>query len=244
MHMSNTTPEAFLLLSLSNTTLTTPATNQSGTLGLECVTVPIPNAYVTTTSTGVDRDVYLVLHLNSFETPIDPSWIINVTNSDWGSRTYTFRGNDADPAELVLTVSPPVNTDPHFLEDLNTFEGILAQYADFRSLPSEGVIASPTAASVRGSVIGSGFPGGQGDLRGHLVLINEDSGEVVGEFDNQFKIKEDPKLNEKGHENDPVILEIPEESGRNQDANAMEMFVRAVPPEDQDWITKSATIVR
>ena len=70
-------------------------------------------------------------------------------------------------------------------------------------------------------------------------MINEDTGEVIGELDHKVRIREDSSL---GYDENPVILEIPD--GAEQDASAMEMFVRAIPPDQQDWITKSATIIR
>lgn len=238
------TPDAFILLTLPNTTLTAYGTSQSGTLSLECITVQIPEA-----SDPVDRDVYLILRMNSIETPIDPIRVIHRTDGS-GWRTYTFHGTESDPTELVVTISPPTpsQSTPALLEDLETFESILAQYADLRGSPNSVQVTNPIATPVGGSdIIGPGFPGGHGDLRGHLVAINEDTREVVGQFDDtKFKVEEDPILYEMGHENDAVIIEVSGDprSIEEQDANALQMFIRAVPPDQQDWITKSATIVR
>lgn len=237
-------PEGFLLLTLPNTTLTALGESQSGTLQLECITVQIPDA-----SAAVDRDVYLILRINSIETPIDPARVIYRTDGS-GWRTYNFQGTESDPNELVVTVSPPTPSEPNplFLEDLETFESILAQYADLRGTADSVHVTNPIATVPAGSsdVIGSGFPGGHGDLRGHLVVVNEDTGEVIGQFDDgNFKVQEDPRLHEKGHENDAVIIEVPDtRSGEEQDATALQMFIRAVPPDQQDWLTKSATVVR
>lgn len=237
-------PDAFLLLTLANTTLSTPVSSESGTLSLECITVQIPDA-----GASVDRDVYLILRLNSIETPIDPARIIHRTDGS-GWRTYTFHGTEMDPTELTVTIWPPTpsNSNSSFLEDLETFEGILVQYADLRGSPNSVNVTNPISTTPSGgsNVIGSGFPGAHGDLRGQLVVVNEDTGEVVGQFDDgKFKVKEDPRLGEKGHENDAVVIEIPEASDDpDDDANALQMFIRAVPPDQQDWITKSATIVR
>ncbi|RDB24224.1 hypothetical protein Hypma_008599 [Hypsizygus marmoreus] len=234
------TPDAFLLLTLPNATLTVSGTksspSQSGILSLECVTVQIPNATAAT-----DRDVYLVLRLNAIETAIDPARVIQRTENG-GRRMYTFHPTDTDPSELVVSI-PLMNGNAHVLEDLETFESILAQYADLRGAPGLSS-PSPTGAPAPPGT-SRGFPGAHGDLRGQLVMVNEDTGEVLGQFDNaQFRVQEDPSMHEKGRENDAVIIEVPERrSGEEQDATAMEMFIRAVPPEQQDWITKSATIV-
>jgi len=238
--MSTSQPEAFLLLALPNATIRSPATTESGVLNLKCVNVG-------------QGHVFLVLSINTFETPIDPCRVIHLSRPVPGQRTYTFDGTDDDPSDLVLTITSPPTADAVFLEDLETFDGILAQYADFRhpapavfsnsattSLPVGSVAISPpplpplTQASL-------GVPGGaHGDLRGQLILVNEESGEMVGSVDKKLNIYEDPILHERGHENDVVIIEVPE----GKDVDALEMFARAVPPEEQDWITKSATVIR
>lgn len=224
-------PEAFLLLSLPNTTLTTFGINQYGVLGLECVTIALPEGLRPSVSTAADRDVYLVLRHNSFEAPIDPARVIQRTDGP-DVRTYTFRATETEPNDLVVAIAFSHSV-PQLLEDLETFESILSQYADFRG-PSTSYPSAPHTFA------------GQEDLRGHLVLINQDNGEVLGELDHKYRVREDPTLGQRGHEDDPVVIEIPVEnlSGRDQDATTMEMFVRTIPPDQQDWITKSATVVR
>ncbi|KAJ7090411.1 hypothetical protein B0H15DRAFT_930516 [Mycena belliarum] len=216
--------DAFLLLSLSNCILVTDTTHQSGTLLLECVTIEVPDAPNTA------PHVYLVLRLNELEIPIDPTRVIRTTLSDSGSRTYTFLASEVDPVEMVLTVSIAKVPDPHFLEDVEIFESILAQYADLQGVFPQ-VMANPNIYDKTDSE----------ELRGHLVLVDQDNGEVVGEFDRKFLVQEDPMLSKKGHEADPVVIEL--NDGDYDDANAMEMFARAIPPDQQDWITKGATII-
>jgi spartin len=235
------TPEAFLLLTLENATVTTSTFTQSGTLGLECVSVQIPEA-----SAAVDRDVYLILRLGSVETPIDPAMVIHRTDGH-GWRKYTFHSTEVDLTQMNVTFSLPADqkSSSVFMEDLETFDSILAQYADLQGLPDS---AGQTTDGVGGSnVIGPGFPGGHGDLRGHLVVIDEETGEVVGQFDDsKFNIQEDPKLQQRGHEDDAVIIEIPDTNTVQEDEGRtpMEMFVRTVPTDQQDLITKSATLIR
>ncbi|KAJ7272939.1 senescence-associated protein-domain-containing protein [Mycena rebaudengoi] len=213
--------DGILLLNLANCTLATGTTSQSGTLALECVTLR-------------DRDdVYLVLKLNSTELPIDPTRIIDVNVSESGSRKYTFLPTDADPVQLSLTVAVPNLPDAHFLEDVEVFESILAQYATLRDASVE---TPPPPPPVLPRI-------DDPELRGHLVLVNQDNGEVVGEFDRKFSLQEDPALSKKGHEDDPVIIELAESGLSEGDARAMEMFVRAIPPDQHDWITRGATII-
>ncbi|KAG6868221.1 hypothetical protein C0993_006084 [Termitomyces sp. T159_Od127] len=235
-------PEAFVLLTLPNTTLSFSGVIQTGVLNLDCVTVQVPNS-----SNPVNRDVYLVLHLSSIEIPLDPERAIHTTD-DQGHRVYTiFDPTMSGSPEIVISValpSPP-ETNLVLLEDLATFETILAQYAAaFHGTPyATDVKVSATLHA--NELIGSGFPGAYGDLRGHLVVVNEENGEVMAQFDKStFDLKEDPQIHEHGHENDAVIIEVPDNRpGDEQDATALQMFVRAVPPDQQDWITKSATVV-
>ncbi|KAJ7671015.1 hypothetical protein B0H17DRAFT_1170992 [Mycena rosella] len=218
--------DAFLLLNVSNCSLSANTTHQSGTLALECVTMQVPGA---PTGAGADRHVYLVLRLNDTEIPIDPTRVIQTNFSESGSRKYTFLGSEADPVPLVLTVTMPKIPDAHFLEDIDVFESILAQYADLQGVSNTEDMVNPNIHDKADSK----------ELRGHLVLVDQDNGEVVGEFDKKFSVQEDPALSKKGHEGDPVVIEINEYN----DGNVMEMFARAIPPEQQDWITKGATII-
>lgn len=211
-------PEAFVLLNIPNATLTTRGSTSRGTLALECVTV---SASQTSDSKVPTRDVYLVLRIDSFETPLDPSRTIQCSISN-GLRHYSLSGGNGE--DIVLDFRDPTEQESHLQEDFETFDSILAQYADFR-----GPQTNP-ASSVN-------F-GKQEDLRGHLVLVNEDSGEIVGELDNKVVVQEDPSLNEKGRENEPVIIELAE---GEDDARAI--FVRAIPPEQGDLITKGASLI-
>ncbi|KIM49553.1 hypothetical protein M413DRAFT_438742 [Hebeloma cylindrosporum] len=230
-------PEAFVLLTLPNATLKSTGFAEVGVLNLECVTLPIPEAKSTE-----ERTVYLVLRLNNSEIPIDPDRVVE--RSDVADmRTYTFAETPSDPTHLILTLKGP-RSDAEFVERLNTFDNILEQYAvNFKGTSSAnaglGSAPAPPAFTTReiGSVTSNK------DLRGHLVMINEDTGEVVGEVEDRFRIREDPVMYEKGHENEPVIIEVAEESNVESDANALEAFARMVPPDQQNWITKSASIV-
>ncbi|KAK0458563.1 uncharacterized protein EV420DRAFT_1270346 [Desarmillaria tabescens] len=216
-------PEAFLLLTLPNVTLKTGSNVHTGTLGLECVPV-----------SGSDHDVFLVLRLNDLEIPIDHSRSIVLDTSIPDTRTYTFHPTESDPTTLVLTAR--TSWYPSYMEDLDTFEAVLSQYAEF-SHPS-----NVTTIPAYVSQIDEHASNELADYRGHLVLVNEDSGEVVGEFDKKISVQEDPTISERGHEKDPVVIEIPE--GQTvDDEHPLQFFARAIPPDQQDWITKSAVIV-
>jgi spartin len=231
-------PEAFLLLTLPNVTLTAQNMVQTGMLALECVTVVVPSAHNPTAqahASPVNRDVYLVLRLNAFETPIDPARVVVFSVSPAGVRTYTFQGTQLDPRVLTFTIAakPKGEEDPNLTEDLETFQSIIAQYAELRGGPAPTSAPLPTATHPH-------------DLRGHLVLINEDSGEIIGEVDTdrRFTIQEDTTLAERGREDDPVVLDIPNGAANATESHPLQLFVSFVPPGQEDWITKGATIIR
>ncbi|KAJ3570121.1 hypothetical protein NP233_g4612 [Leucocoprinus birnbaumii] len=219
-----TSPEAFLLITLPDCTLQIKDFSETGPLGLQCVTIPHPDA-----SSDSDRDVYLVLRLNMSETPIDPARIIQRKDTPV-ARIYTFYGTPAEPNDFVLTVPcQPGDAKSTFLhQDLETFEGILEQYAvEFRPASSASAQASAPAMPVPD----------------HPPPTYE-TGEVVGEVEDRLHIQEDPVMYQRGHEHDPVVIEVPDEVGlREGDANALSAFARTVPPDQQDWITKTATVV-
>lgn len=236
-------PEAFVLLTLPETTLTAPDVKESGTLNLVCVTVHHPDA-----PAEADRDVYLMMRVGDVETPIDPAGTIERTDEP-GSRTYTFHSTDIYPADRVLKV-PTKGSDQYLAEDLETFDSLLSQYGELRGANSTVPSRTPSPSSAAGEEKSADKPGNptvyDGDLRGHIVAINQDTGEVIGQLDDKhFKLHEDPKMHEQGHEDDAVYIEVPENlTPAQEDANAMQMFIQAIPPDEQDWITKSATIVR
>ncbi|KAF9533609.1 hypothetical protein CPB83DRAFT_783294 [Crepidotus variabilis] len=236
----HTTPEAFLLLSLPKTSLTVGGRTENGTLDLEFVSMPVPDA-----PKSQDREVYLVLRLNSTEIALDPARVVKRADMP-EFRTYTLAGTSFDPAELIIRVMAPRNpqaSDQEHVEKLSTFENILEQYVEEFNGPAPPMPhpqVTPASSGLKG---GMGAANGNHDLRGQLVMINEDTGEVIGEVERNFKIKEDPLMNSKGHEDDPVIIEVPEGTANQQTGTALEAFARIVPPDQQNWITKGASVM-
>ncbi|KAG0706501.1 hypothetical protein DFH29DRAFT_901388 [Suillus ampliporus] len=215
--------EAFILLNIPDVTLTTSGNPQSGVLALECVTAQAGDVHHTV--------VYLVIRLGSFECPIDPTRPVYFSfDAQLGRRSYTLSSPDGSTSRLDL----PLSNVPHLLEDQDTFHGILTQYAEMRdftggSKDSKAVAAQAPVASPLG------LSGGHEAMRGRLILIDGDDGEIVGELDDKVNINEDPSLCVQGRENDPVVIELPED-------DTHVALARAIPPEDQDWIIKSASL--
>lgn len=208
--------EGFLLLTIPNCTLVTQdGRSQSGVLALECVTIPLQppqNVFAgAARDPSSERDVWLVLRLNSFETIISPTQTITHVRSQ-----HQFTIPAEDGGNVTLTVPAPM-TDTA-VEDLESLEVLLSQYAVVQEVGSGG--ATPT----------------KGDSKGRLVLVDEDNGAMLGTLGEQFQIREDPGLVSRGHEKDPVVVEIPEQGEQ--------VFVHNISPDEQDWLLRSAGYIR
>jgi hypothetical protein len=216
------THEAFLLLTIPDVELTAPNHHERGLLELECVTVPAaPTA----------RDVFLVLRLGRYETVIDPERQITVRTDagHGGARTYTFHRTTSDPAEITVTL---LAGGKHNAADIETLDGVLQQYAIFT--PGEAHV-EPTAD---GDVYD--VTDGKEDLRGRLVLIHHDNGEVLGTVGDK-PVRADPQLFQPGHEHDPVMIDV---SARGELDEAREIFVQGIPESEQNLMTRGASMMR
>ncbi|KAG9017089.1 hypothetical protein FRB90_001819 [Tulasnella sp. 427] len=221
--MSQQNPAAaqgFLLLTLPNVKLSAPWANPSeqvGRLSLECVTIPIGQVdsnLVSSTPTGTtspanQRDVWLVLRIGNFEEPLSAS------DKIYHSRqrgTYTFK---APEGQFMVTLQPAANLADS--EDLETFEVLLQQYGSLQEVDPSDSKRDDTK-----------------DMKGRLVLVDEDDGEIVGTLGEQFTIREDPGVSQ--GDKTPVVIEMPEEGDK-------EIRVHAMDPEEQDFILRSAQFI-
>lgn len=80
------------------------------------------------------------------------------------------------------------------------------------------------------------------DLKGRLVLVDEEDGEIVGTLGEQFHIREDKSLHAKGHEKDPVVVDLPDEG--LEPGKTPEVYIQVVPYEQQDLLMKTASLIR
>ncbi|KAL6308714.1 hypothetical protein BKA93DRAFT_815336 [Sparassis latifolia] len=261
----------------------TPTASTSGTLTVSVLT-HAPFSLSSSASDPTDATPptglsYLILHLNAFELPIDPSRPIICTLSSTGSRAYTLYclTPPSDHADLSssdairLHVPAPSADDPRVLEDLNMLDAIFAEYTQFHTEPRAQQQVGHDASAF-GTLEGAGSKGTErDDLRGRLILMDETSGEVVGELLQDLRMTEDAALARDGDSTggsgekptaSPVVLELPPDvydayvgstgaqrgvAGEAVDIGALaaarEIFVRAVLPEEQDWITRSASFI-
>ncbi|CEL54491.1 hypothetical protein RSOLAG1IB_07094 [Rhizoctonia solani AG-1 IB] len=208
--------EGFLLLTIPNCTIVTQdQRTQTGVLALECVTIPLPTQTAfagAARDTSNERDVWLVLRLGDFETIISPVQAITYARA-----RHQFTIPAEDGGNVTLTVPSPM-TDAA-TEDLESLEVLLSQYGILQETGSGG------------STSGDKRPT-NGDNKGRLVLVDEDNGAMLGTLGEQFNIREDPGLVSRGHEKDPVVIEIPE--------RGEQVYVHNISPDEQDWLLRSA----
>lgn len=242
--------DAFLLLSIPRATLESrngaPVTDS---LYLECVTISAAQ------SPYPDREVYLVIKLGYFEIPVEPYRTVTASIRH-DSHLYTFLATDADP-EFSISIPFPYN--PVASQDLETFNHILTQYVTRFSEERDGKHIPHNLDQKIDSVqppVSLANEQEYEDLRGHLVLINESDGTVLGELDHDFNIKEDPAVTRDLPDDAPVVVELPPDYDAATAVrakvpgeefvplSAREAFVHAVPPEERDVLTQTATLIR
>lgn len=259
--------QSHILVSVPNVTLLTVATVENGDLSLECITfennhTPQPNSKSKEVSGNTNNTVYLILHLNNHVYPIDPAIPLHLKHLPSGERTYSFRPTEGTGIpEVHLTIpSPP--SDTHLKDAHEILDHVLSQYASLHH-DSSGLPPIPTYDQA----ISTNFAGMHLDnpgLKGHLVLLDEASGEVVGELPRTLNIKEDETVRAgekaaKAHDGvaAPVVLELPPNvydeymsgksisSGEGEElAEVREVFVTVIPPEERDWMTRGAGLFR
>ena len=233
-------PEDFVFLTFANAILRSssadPSLNASnsqlsnfngitGPLGLKCISRA------------------LVLRIDSSETLVDPcrtvlrSEIISTpTGSQPGAKipptptkkiVYRFLGTPYDPTELELTIDFPLDPDVH--SALEMFDNILAQYVvDFKRITAADPPSSSSLSSSSRILEQNQDQVFASDLRNQIILVNEETGQVLGRIeDDTFRIiQEDSSMPQAAHK------------------DTLQGFMRLVPPHQETWITKSATLVR
>jgi len=73
--------------------------------------------------------------------------------------------------------------------------------------------------------------------------MNEDDGEIVGTLDRSVRVFEDPSLEERGREKDTLVVEVPEGADIHDGLLEEEVLVSTIPPEERDWMLKTAVFV-
>ncbi|KAF8305538.1 hypothetical protein DL93DRAFT_311555 [Clavulina sp. PMI_390] len=222
----------FLLLSVDNCRLISSVgdpPDSQGTLEIFCVTSdgaatpvtgtpplsPLSSARSSPVNTP-SPEVSLVLRLGDFEMPISPTQPIRQSRS---RGTFTFLERPGEKPRSITIVLPDINVvangqDEYEGNALETLEGLFAQYGVLQELDRD-------------------YPGEDGDLKGRLVLVDQDDGEFVGWLGNDVTVTENLPPHTVGEE--PVVVEV------SEDGTHLEVH----PPtaEDKDFILVGASVI-
>ncbi|WVQ80814.1 hypothetical protein IAT38_002921 [Cryptococcus sp. DSM 104549] len=220
-----------------------------GQLRLQCVSLPIPaeigyqtaNPFAPSPSDPPvpTHDFWLMVHVGAtFEMPAIPEQLFKPQPDNDGI-TYAVASAHVPGASILFTLPKP--TSAAAAEDLQSFETLIRQYGclaeDATAL--SGVAMPSQAGGGPSSVnyLGSSPPPAPEELRGRLVLVNEDNGEIIGEMDQRLDVEEDGKI-AGGAKNQPVMLDF-EQLREGQDA--LRVKVKTVPAEElDDWMLRGA----
>jgi spartin len=236
--------QGFLLLTIDRVNLASTSPNYPtipiGLLSLECVTIPmVENADPN------ERDVWLVLRIDppeqsaklsgaSLELALPATQHI-VLNRSINTYTLPLTGPGAVYGDATLTVTLPTPSTPSLKEDYETLEVIFAQYAVLQTIaPPSG--PPPTSAT------GVAHPGGpDGDLKGRLILVDDENGQVIGELSDNVQIHEDDAMRSppNGHEKDPVVVELRDEKEDGKTG----AFVHPITVDESDFVMHTAGLV-
>ncbi|KAG8533843.1 uncharacterized protein KY384_001584 [Bacidia gigantensis] len=166
------------------------------------------------TSAAPEDDFYLHLHLPP---ELDLSLPATTQIYHQPPRSYLIPRWDLGPDSGAFTriEFPKIGTGPDRVsqEDIDTFETILAQCTAFleRAKPPMGDVKSynPSQFSPGEAYVGTGEK-----TPGHIVLIDEDNGSVVGELGQGFNLVEGKDV--KPGSKLPVEIQLPQEGEGNQ----------------------------
>jgi len=237
--MGDSKLEAYLLLTLPTATLGTRLLTTSpltGPLSLSSVTPPAsPNA----------PDVLLLLRIASTELVLDPNQPVTPT----GPHSYALRAAN-DRNEYTLEFPPPSEKDS--AEDVELLHAILSSYGPGANTTTQVIPASGPSGGASLDVkdvdndtkVYADEPVRDPTLRGRFVLVDNGTHSVVGALDANVRVREDPVIHEKGHEHDPVVVELPEGVDELDELSETEVMVRSIPKEDRGWMLSGAVFAR
>lgn len=164
--------------------------------------------------------------------PLMPEQFLNPLEDVSTGITYTIPSPHIPNASLLLTL--PLPSSAADMEDLDSFEVLLRQYGSIRS--DETALTNVTAIPM-GMKDTAPLPE---EMRGKLVLVNQDNGEVVGQLDSELDVEADKGV-ASDNKNKPVILDF----GNEIAGYAPKVKVQTVPEDElDDWMLKSAHHLR
>ena len=164
--------------------------------------------------------------------PLMPEQFLNPSEDVSAGITYTIASPTTPNASLHLTL--PLPSSAADMEDLDSFEVLLRQYGSIR--PDETALTNVSAVPM-GQTDRAPLPE---EMRGRLVLVNQDNGEVVGQLESELDVEADSGV-AGDNKNKPVVLDF----GNEIAGYAPKVKVQVVPEDElDDWMLKSAHTLR
>jgi spartin len=203
------------------------------------------------------KDLWLVIKVGAFELPLLPDHKIQKTTQPDGSTVFSIpspqsRSGAGPTAQVVLP--PPSNQED--TEDYETFEILLKQYGCLpssqvsRAIKGAAAIVAPPLPTTSAPGSGTSTPQGTPDQRGgRFVLVDEGTGQVIGELDNRIDVEVGKDVNAGSsasstgdHKmNDPVMVDF----GVLDEGWAQKVTVQTIDEQDMnDWMLKGAHYIR
>ncbi|OXG55021.1 hypothetical protein J010_00360 [Cryptococcus neoformans] len=210
-----------------------------GQLSVQCVSLPIPPEIGHQTANPFARspsdppiptqDFWLVLHVGAtFELVATPGQMFK-PYAQGDQITYEMTSKDIPGASLLFSTPYPKSGSD--LEILKSLELLLHQYG---CLAPEATALSGISTAQNTDQPSLTAPD---ELRGKLVLVNEDNGEIIGQMDQQLELQEDSKIAQESKLN-PVILDFGQ---FREGQEALRVKVKTIPEKDlDDWLLRGA----
>ncbi|GHJ88251.1 hypothetical protein NliqN6_4653 [Naganishia liquefaciens] len=267
--MTQTPPDSsaqgYLLLTLDNVRVVqvfagSESLLATGELVLECISLPIDpalgkqQANPFADASDPTKDLWLVVKVGTFELPLLPDHKIQKTTQPDGSTVYAIpsphpRSGAGATAKVIL----PRAVSPEDTEDFETFEVLLKQYGCLpssqvsRAIKGAAAIVAPSVPPRSAPAAGTSSPRTVQDQRGgRFVLVDEGTGQVIGELDNRIDVEVGHGVNAApsasaaggdGKMSEPVVVDF----GVLDEGWAEKVTVQNIDEQDMnDWMLKSA----
>jgi spartin len=217
---------------------------------LECISLPIPTEIGKQTANPFSpspsdpavptHDFWLIIRVGpTFEMPLIPvEQQLTPLQSPEGV-AYLVSSPTVKDAKVEFILPKPASSAD--MEDLDSFEVLLKQYKSLHPEASAltGIETPILSETVKRDDTMSPPPVEE-NMRGKLVLINEETGQVIGELDQELNLDEDKDV--AGDDTrKPVMLDF----GDVIDGYAPTVQVRTVPADElDDWMLKGAHTLR
>ncbi|KZT56964.1 hypothetical protein CALCODRAFT_555661 [Calocera cornea HHB12733] len=257
----NIQPEQFLLLAFPSALVSLPPADPADrAVELLCVTYPAPAALPSAPGSApqapqTDTDTLLLLRLGppaapppAAHPPPGDTHVIPLFPSQpilHAPHTRTFHFPSAEPA-LSITF-PRSEAAPEWTDqeqsDVETLELLLRDYGVLHPPHHRALSPSSPLSLAQAAPPAYALPD---DPRGRLLVVDEDSGAVLGELEHPAldlaAVSESPSLTQQAHEKDPVVIQLPPTPPEGE-APAETLVRPAETEEEFELILRGATVL-